>query len=134
MTSGSRLVIPQAMSRLWPITTPGTPEKVKPLTSNGQSSSTVRQCSPIWYQMPGIEAFEVRVVGQQRLARDGVIAGDHPAVGADAVAAAHQVGDRVDAAAYGVERLQRTVPECRPGAVAPALAVGGRSTIGACRS
>ena len=57
MTSGSRFVIPQAMSRLWPITTPGTPAKVNPLTSNGHSSSTVVQCSPIWSQMPGIEAL-----------------------------------------------------------------------------
>ena len=45
------------MSRLWPITTPGMPAKVKPLTSKGQSASTVRQCRPIWYQTPGIEVL-----------------------------------------------------------------------------
>ncbi len=37
-----------------PMITPGMPEKVKPLTSNGQSSPTERQCRPIWYQMLGI--------------------------------------------------------------------------------
>ena len=38
VTSGPRLVKPQAMSALWPMITPGTPEKVKPATSSGQSS------------------------------------------------------------------------------------------------
>ena len=57
MTSGSRFVIPQAMSRLWPITTPGMPAKVNPLTSKGHSSFTVLQCSPIWCQMPGMVTF-----------------------------------------------------------------------------
>src|SRR5690606_25950493 len=44
-----RLVNPQAIRSLWPITTPGTPENVKPLTRYPQA-----QCSPIWYQMPGM--------------------------------------------------------------------------------
>ena len=36
------------------MTTPGRPEKEKPETSNGHWALTVRQCSPIWYQMPGM--------------------------------------------------------------------------------
>ena len=35
--------------------TPGRPAKVNPATSNGQAADTVRQCSPVWYQMPGID-------------------------------------------------------------------------------
>ena len=35
VTSGSRLVKPQEIALLWPITTPGRPEKLKPDTSNG---------------------------------------------------------------------------------------------------
>ncbi len=54
MTSGPRLVNPHAMSALWPMTTPGRPENVNPETSNGQSGPTVRQCRPIWYQIPGM--------------------------------------------------------------------------------
>ena len=48
------MVKPQAMDWLWPMTTPGTPEKVYPETSIGQASPTSRQCRPIWYQMPGM--------------------------------------------------------------------------------
>src|SRR5262245_52091647 len=33
--------------------TPGTPEKVNPVTSNGQSPLTRVQCSPVWYQIDG---------------------------------------------------------------------------------
>src|SRR5882672_7178236 len=40
------------MRELCPITTPGTPEKVNPSTLNGQV-----QCSPIWYQIPGIDGL-----------------------------------------------------------------------------
>src|SRR3954447_19197305 len=36
------------------MTTPGVPENVNPATSYGQDASTVRQCSPIWYQMLGM--------------------------------------------------------------------------------
>ena len=46
--------MPQAMSALWPMTTPGRPEKEKPATSNGQASSTCVQCRPTWYQMLGM--------------------------------------------------------------------------------
>ncbi len=53
MTSAPRLVKPQEMSWLWPIITPGMPEKVKPATSNGQASLTFLQCRPIWYQIEG---------------------------------------------------------------------------------
>ena len=67
MTSGPRLVKPQAMSALWPMITPGTPEKVKPEVSRVQSALTSRQCRPICIQMPGWLMPEVRVVGQQRL-------------------------------------------------------------------
>ena len=88
MTSGPRFVKPQAICWLWPITTPGRPEKVKPETSKGQSSDSVVQCRPIWYQMPGIETCQVRVVGQDRLAGRGVVAVDDPRVGAEAVALA----------------------------------------------
>ncbi len=35
------------------MTTPGIPEKVKPETSKGHSSFTVRQWRPIWCQIPG---------------------------------------------------------------------------------
>src|SRR5689334_18645412 len=35
------------------MTTPGTPAKLKPDTSNGQLADSVWQCSPTWYQMPG---------------------------------------------------------------------------------
>src|SRR3954452_11473318 len=34
--------------------TPGTPEKVKPVTSKGQDADSVWQCRPIWYQTPGM--------------------------------------------------------------------------------
>ena len=54
VTSGPRLVNPQAMSALWPMITPGTPENVKPATSSGHSLLTVVQCSPICIQIPGM--------------------------------------------------------------------------------
>src|SRR6476469_391516 len=38
---------------LWPMTTTGSPEKEEPATSKGQSLPTLRQCRPVWYQMPG---------------------------------------------------------------------------------
>lgn len=38
---------------MWPITTPGIPENVKPVTSYGQAALSVRQCRPIWYQSEG---------------------------------------------------------------------------------
>ena len=50
VTSGLRLVKPQAMRALCPMTTPGIPENVNPSTSYPQS-----QCRPIWYQIPGID-------------------------------------------------------------------------------
>ena len=53
MTSGPRLVKPHAMSALWPMITPGTPAKEKPLTSSGQACDTVRQLRLFWIQMPG---------------------------------------------------------------------------------
>ncbi len=46
---------PHAIRALWPMTTPGIPAKEKPVTSNGQSAVTVRQCRPTWCQMPGTE-------------------------------------------------------------------------------
>ena len=54
MTSGARLVKPHAIDWLWPMTMPGVPAKVYPVTSSGQSSLSSRQCRPIWYQMPGM--------------------------------------------------------------------------------
>src|SRR5947209_6256860 len=45
--------MPHAIRLVWPMTTPGTPAKVKPATSNGQAGDSVWQCRPIWYQMPG---------------------------------------------------------------------------------
>src|SRR3954471_22189865 len=45
--------MPQAIRWLWPMTTPGTPAKLKPDTSNGQLVDSVWQCSPTWYQTPG---------------------------------------------------------------------------------
>ena len=48
------MVRPQAIDWLWPMTTPGIPAKVKPETSNGQAAETVRQCRPVWYQIPGM--------------------------------------------------------------------------------
>src|SRR5215217_137413 len=53
VTSGARLVKPHATRALCPITTPGRPAKVNPVTSNGQSALVVRQCRPIWYQVLG---------------------------------------------------------------------------------
>src|SRR5215213_7249484 len=53
VTSGARLVKPHATCALCPITTPGRPAKVNPVTSNGQSALVVRQCRPIWYQVLG---------------------------------------------------------------------------------
>ena len=35
--------------------TPGIPANVYPETSNGQAAETVRQCRPVWYQIPGME-------------------------------------------------------------------------------
>ncbi len=55
MTSAGRLVKPQAIRSLWPMTTPGSPAKVNPATSNGQAAESTRQCRPIWYQMPGMD-------------------------------------------------------------------------------
>src|SRR5215207_3432047 len=52
-TSGPRLVKPQAIFALCPITTPGSPENEYPLTSNGHSAVTSVQCSPTWYQVDG---------------------------------------------------------------------------------
>ena len=57
MTSGPRFEKPHAICWLWPMTTPGMPEKVTPLTSKGQSSVSRVQCRPIWYQMPGTETL-----------------------------------------------------------------------------
>src|SRR5690625_7859001 len=53
--SEARLVRPQARFAVCPITIPGIPAKPKPATSNGQWASTVRQCSPCWYQIPGTD-------------------------------------------------------------------------------
>src|SRR5512139_1046691 len=41
------------MSALWPMITPGTPAKEKPLTSRGHEGETVRQLRLFWIQMPG---------------------------------------------------------------------------------
>src|SRR5215212_9919035 len=38
------------------MTTPGSPEKLKPETSYGQSLVTLLQCRPTWVQMPGMVA------------------------------------------------------------------------------
>ena len=54
ISSGLRLVMPQAMSALCPMTMPGVPGNEKPTTSNGHSGDTVRQCSPTSYQMEGM--------------------------------------------------------------------------------
>jgi len=53
VTSGPRLVKPQATSALWPMITPGTPEKVKPEVSRVHASVISRQCRPICIQIPG---------------------------------------------------------------------------------
>ena len=49
------MVSPQAIEVFLPITTPGTEARLKPVTSNGQVSVTVRQCSPTWAKIDGIE-------------------------------------------------------------------------------
>src|SRR5699024_10565421 len=54
VTSAPRFVSPQAIDWLWPMTMPGSPEKEKPVTSNGHSSVTFLQRSPTWYQTEGI--------------------------------------------------------------------------------
>ena len=61
--------MPHATLSLWPMTTPGRPEKVKPETWNGHAALSVRHWRLTWPQMPGIDRREVRVVGEQRLAR-----------------------------------------------------------------
>ena len=48
-------VAPHAIRALWPRTTPGTPGNETPATSYGQAVDTVRQCSPLRYQIDGIE-------------------------------------------------------------------------------
>src|SRR5262245_40119119 len=50
------------MRELWPITTPGTPEKVKPATLYSHS-----QCRPIWYQMPGMVGLRCGSLASSRL-------------------------------------------------------------------
>src|SRR5919202_5676160 len=45
--------LPQAIRCVWPLTTPGTPAKLKPDTSKGQAGDRVWQCRPTWYQIPG---------------------------------------------------------------------------------
>src|SRR5919202_2751441 len=45
--------MPQAIRWVWPMTTPGTPAKLKPDTSKGQAGDRVWQCRPTWYQIPG---------------------------------------------------------------------------------
>ena len=47
---------PHAIWLLWPITTPGTPEKPNPETSKGQVSLTGAQRSPIWCHTLGMSA------------------------------------------------------------------------------
>jgi hypothetical protein len=44
------------MALLWPITTPGSPAKLKPDTSNGHCGPSWLQCRPTWLQMPGMVA------------------------------------------------------------------------------
>src|SRR3954452_18660328 len=44
------------MALLWPMTTPGRPEKLKPETSNGHVLPTLLQCSPTCVQIPGMVA------------------------------------------------------------------------------
>src|SRR5690606_2786475 len=87
---------------------------------------------------------QVRVVGEQRLAGDGVLAGDHPGVGADAVAVDTDGGRQVlhDLLEAGELALQRgpagagsrTGAGARPGARAGPCSRGGpcsRSVAGA---
>ncbi len=45
-TSGPRFVKPQAILSVCPMTTPGSPAKVNPVTSYGHASVIARQCSP----------------------------------------------------------------------------------------
>ena len=51
-----RFVKPQAMCWLWPMTTPGSPEKLNPATSNGHASVTVAQRSWTCVHTDGIAA------------------------------------------------------------------------------
>ena len=116
MTSGPRLVKPQAMSALWPITTPGTPENVKPATSNGHSLADGAAVQAHLHPDAGHADAEVRVVGQQRRAGLGVLAVDDPAVARPPVGGA--VGGRTAAAEerrQPVERLAEARPAARAG-------------------
>ena len=56
MTSVVRLVKPHAMRSLWPMMTPGTPEKPNPATSNGHSVEITRHFRPIWCHTLGSDA------------------------------------------------------------------------------
>src|SRR3954452_7158033 len=47
--------MPHATLSLWPMTTPGSPEKVKPDTWKGHAALRVRHWRLTWPQMPGIE-------------------------------------------------------------------------------
>ena len=49
------MVRPQAILVFLPITTPGTEAILKPETSNGQASESVRQWRPTWANTDGIE-------------------------------------------------------------------------------
>ena len=79
--------MPQAMSWLWPMTTPGMPgEGVARRRRTGRSLETVRQCRPIWYQTEGSWGARCGSLASSGLPVVVCCAGDDPGVGADAVA------------------------------------------------
>ena len=103
------------MSALWPMITPGTPEKAaKPATSSGHSLVISLQCNPICIHLQA--HAEVRVVGQQWRPGLGVLTVDDPAVAAHPVAATD-------------ERRQPIQGAVQPGQLLP-LVGGERRSLG----
>ena len=108
------------MSWLWPMITPGTPEKVKPETSIGAAGRHGAAVQAHLVPDAGEAGAEVRVVRQQRGSRLGVLAVDHPAVAADPGAVPEQLRQGVEAGPELTERRDLVRGVRRPRAVAVA--------------
>ena len=96
-----RFVKPHAMRVLWPMITPGTPEKPKPETSNAQLRHDDRHLQADLVPDAGQIGAEVRIVRQQRHPALGQVPRDDPRVRPDALAGvadqrAHRLDDAVD--------------------------------------
>ena len=110
---------PQAMSALWPMTTPGHAGEGEARDVERAVVGDGAAVQAHLHPDPGQRDAEVRVVGEQRLAGRGVLAVDHPGVAADAVAAAEQGGHPRRA------RPRRSAQRPRACGGTPAAAGGG---------